>query len=94
MEVFARLKLLGLKLHPDKCKFYCDCVEYIGHMIYPRGLGVVASKGEIVISIPRQRDVSRLCAFLELHTGLSCRRLRTDGRSNDGCWVVRDLDNL
>ena len=27
---------------------------------------MVASKGKVVISIPRQRDVRRLCAFLGL----------------------------
>jgi hypothetical protein len=46
-DVFARLRLHGLKLHPDKCKFYCDCVEYLGHMIYLGGLGVVASKWKL-----------------------------------------------
>jgi hypothetical protein len=65
-EVFARLRLHGLKLHPGKCKFYCDRVEYLGHMIYPGGLGVVASKVEVVMSIPKPRDVSRLRAFLGL----------------------------
>lgn len=65
-EVFARLRLHGLKLHPNKCKFYYDRVEYLGHMIYPGGLGVVASKVEVMISIPRPKDVSRLRAFLGL----------------------------
>jgi hypothetical protein len=32
-DAFARLRLHGLKLHPSKCKFYCDRVEYLGHMI-------------------------------------------------------------
>jgi hypothetical protein len=67
MEVFVRLRLHGLKLYPGKCKFYCDRVEYVGHMIYPRGLGVVASKVEVVMSIPRLKDVSRLRAFLRLY---------------------------
>jgi hypothetical protein len=66
-EIFTRLRLHGLKLHPGKCKFYCDCVEYLGHMIYPGGLGVVASKVEVVMSVPRPRDVSRLRAFLGLY---------------------------
>jgi hypothetical protein len=66
-DVFARLRLHGLKLHHSKCKFYCDRVEYLGHMIYPGGLGVVASKVEVVMSIPRPRDVSRLRAFLGLY---------------------------
>jgi hypothetical protein len=67
IEVFARLRIHGLKLYPSKCKFYCDRVEYLGHMIYPGGLGVVASKVEVVMSIPRSRDVSRLRAFLGLY---------------------------
>jgi hypothetical protein len=66
VDVFARLRLHGLKLHPCKCRFYCDRVEYLGHIIYPGGLGVVASKVEVVTSIPRPRDVSRLRAFLGL----------------------------
>jgi hypothetical protein len=66
IEVFGRLRLHSLKLHPDKCRFYCDRVEYLGHMIYPGGLGVVASKVEVVMSIPRPKDVSRLRVFLGL----------------------------
>jgi hypothetical protein len=66
-EVFARLRLHGLKLHPGKCKFYCDCIEYLGHMIYPGGLGMVASKVEVVMSIPKPKDMSRLWAFLGLY---------------------------
>jgi hypothetical protein len=65
-EVFARLRFHSLKLHPDKCRFYCDRVEYLGHMIYLGGLGVIASKVEVVMSIPRPRDVSKLRAFLGL----------------------------
>jgi hypothetical protein len=66
IEVFARLRLHSLKLHPSKYRFYCDHVEYLGHMIYQRRLGVVASKVEVVMSIPRPKDVSRLRAFLGL----------------------------
>jgi hypothetical protein len=65
-EVFARLRLHDLKLHPSKCRFYYDRVEYLGHMIYLRGLGVVASKVEVVMSISKPRDVSRLRVFLGL----------------------------
>jgi len=67
MEVFARLRLYGLKLHPSNlCKFYYDHVEYWGHMIYPSRLEVVASKVEVMIFIPKPKDVSRLQAFLGL----------------------------
>jgi hypothetical protein len=43
VDVFDRLRLHGLKLHAGKYKFYCDRVEYLGYMIYPGGLGMVAS---------------------------------------------------
>jgi hypothetical protein len=66
VDVFARLRFHGLKLYPGKYKFYCDRVEYLGHMIYLGGLGVVASKVEVMMSIPKPRDVSRLQAFLGL----------------------------
>ena len=66
IDVFAKLRLHNLKLHPGRCRFYCDCVEYLGHMIYSGRLGVVASKVEVVISIPRPKDVNRLQAFLGL----------------------------
>jgi hypothetical protein len=68
-EVFARLRLHGLKLHLGKCKFYCDRIEYLG-------LGMVASKVEVVMSIPRPRDVSRLRAFLGL-CNYSCKFVKT-----------------
>ena len=35
--------------------------------MYPSGLGVVASKVKVVMSIPRPRDISRLRAFLGLY---------------------------
>jgi hypothetical protein len=62
-EVFARLELHGLKLHPRKCKFYYDRIEYLGHMIIPGGLGVLSSKVAVIVSLPRAHDVSRLRAF-------------------------------
>ena len=66
MDVFAGLRLCGLKLHSDKCKFFFNRIECLGHIIYLNGLGVVASKVEVVLSIPRPCDVSRLRAFLGL----------------------------
>ena len=67
LKVFTRLNLHGLKLHLDKYRFYYDCVEYLGHMIYMGRLGAVASKVEVIMSIPKPKDVSRLRAFLGLY---------------------------
>ncbi len=39
-EVFGRLKEHNFKFRPNKCRFFHTHVEYLGHMIYPNGLGV------------------------------------------------------
>jgi hypothetical protein len=38
--VFEQLKAHGLRLHLGKCKLFQENVEYLGHVIYPGGLGV------------------------------------------------------
>ncbi len=38
--VFEWLKVHGLRLHPGKCKFFQESVEYLGYVIYPGGWGV------------------------------------------------------
>ena len=45
----------GLKLHPSKCTFFYSQVEYLGHMIYPRGLRVLKGKVEALASISRPK---------------------------------------
>jgi hypothetical protein len=38
--VFEQFKAHGLRLHLGKCNFFQESVEYLGHVIYPGGLGV------------------------------------------------------
>jgi hypothetical protein len=64
--VFERLKTHGLRLHPRKCKFFQENVEYLGHVIYLGGLGVQQIKVEAIARIPRPMDVSRVRAFMGL----------------------------
>jgi hypothetical protein len=64
--VFEQLKAHGLRLHPGKCKFFQENVEYLGHVIYPGGLGVQQAKVEAIAHIPRPMDVSRVRAFMGL----------------------------
>ncbi|PTQ33208.1 hypothetical protein MARPO_0091s0058, partial [Marchantia polymorpha] len=64
--VFKRLRAHGLRLHPGKCKFFHEKVEYLGHVIYPVGLGVQQAKVEAIARIPRPTDVSRVRAFMSL----------------------------
>jgi len=60
------LKAHGLRLHPRKCKFFQESVEYLGHVIYPGGLGVQQAKVEAIARIPRPMDVSRVRTFMGL----------------------------
>jgi len=64
--VFEWLKVHGLHFHPRKCKFLQENVEYLGHVIYPSGLGVQQVKVEAIARIPHPTDVSRVCAFMGL----------------------------
>ncbi len=64
--VFKRLKAHGLCLHPGKCKFFQENVEYLGHVIYPSGLGVQQAKVEAIACMPHPMDVSRVRAFMGL----------------------------
>jgi hypothetical protein len=64
--VFEQLKVHGLHLHRGKCKFFQENVEYLGHVIYPSGLGMQQVKVEAIAHIPRPMDVSRVRAFMGL----------------------------
>ncbi len=64
--MFERLKVHGLRLHLKKCKFFQENVEYLGHVIYPGGLGVQQAKVEAIACISRPTDVNRVRTFMGL----------------------------
>jgi hypothetical protein len=65
--VFEQLKAHGLRLHLRKCKFFQELsVEYLGHVIYPSGLGVQQVKVEAIARITHPTDVSRIHTFVGL----------------------------
>ncbi len=64
--MFEGLKVHGLRPHPGKCKFFQESVEYLGHVIYPSGLGVQQVKVEAIACILRPTNVSRVRAFMGL----------------------------
>ena len=55
-----------MRLHPRKCKFFQNQVEYLGHMIYLDGIGVQQTKVDAIAQISFPIDVSRVCAFVGL----------------------------
>ncbi len=64
--MFERLKVHGLRLHLKKCKFFQESVEYLGHVIYPGGLGVQQAKVEAIACILRPTNVNRVRTFMGL----------------------------
>jgi hypothetical protein len=64
--VFEQLKAHGLRLHPGKCKFLQESVEYLGHVIYLGGLGVQQAKVKATARISCPMDVSRVRTFMGL----------------------------
>ncbi len=64
--MFEQLRAHSLHLHPRKCKFFQESVEYLGHVIYPGGLGMQQIKVEAIAHIPCLTDVSKVCAFMGL----------------------------
>jgi hypothetical protein len=59
-QVFRKLKEHNLKLHLSKCWFFHIQVEFLGHMIYPRGLGVQKAKVEAISQVVQPSNVNRL----------------------------------
>lgn len=63
--VLTRLKLAGIKLYPEKCKFLKPCIEYLGHKIdKKKRLHPAESKVEAIIHAPDPRNVDELLLFI------------------------------
>ena len=65
-EVLRRLKYHGITLKKEKCKFMCDSVEYLGHVIDAQGLHVKQDKVDAIVNAPKPSNVTELRAYLGL----------------------------
>ena len=64
--IIDRLEAVGLKLKPVKCKFIRSEVEYLGHVVTPKGLKVNHKLTEAVQEFPRPMNVTEVRRFLGL----------------------------
>ncbi len=64
--MFEGLKAHGLHLHPGKCKFFQESVEFLSHVIYLGGLGVQQAKVEAIACILCPTGVSKVRTFMGL----------------------------
>jgi len=70
--VFDRIRAANLKLNPKKCKFMCDEVDYLGHLVTPAGLRPNNSNLDAVKHFPVPTNLRQLRQFLGL-TSHYCR---------------------
>ena len=65
-EVFKRLREAGLKVHPGKCVFASDSIDFLGHRILDNSLRPQEDKLSAMKKLPAPIDVSSLRAALGL----------------------------
>lgn len=64
LRVLNRLKEYGLKLSPDKCKFFQFSVRYLGHIVSEKGIETDPEKIESIKSWPVPKTLKQLRSFL------------------------------
>ncbi|XP_061570024.1 uncharacterized protein K02A2.6-like [Cololabis saira] len=62
--VLGRLEEFGLRVQKEKCKFFKDSLEYLGHVIDAQGLHKAPEKVRAIVEAPAPTDVSQLRSFL------------------------------
>ncbi|KAK7921783.1 hypothetical protein WMY93_008685 [Mugilogobius chulae] len=64
LRVLNRLKEYGLKLSPEKCKFFQTSVRYLGHIVSERGVETDPGKIAAIKSWPIPTNLKQLRSFL------------------------------
>lgn len=64
LRVLSRLKEFGLKLSPEKCKFFQSSVRYLGHIVSEKGVETDPEKISSLKSWPVPRNLKELRSFL------------------------------
>ena len=59
-EVLKRLKTNGLRVKREKCAFFQNSVEYLGHLVGVAGLHTLPSKAETIVQAPESENVQQL----------------------------------
>ena len=64
--VFERLRNAGLKVHPGKCLFATDKIDFLDHCVTADGLSPQEEKVSAVRDLPPPVDISKLRSALGL----------------------------
>ena len=63
-KVFQKLDEAGLHLKPNKCKFFRDRLEYLGHVVSSKGIETIPRKIAAIINWPRPKNITQIRSFL------------------------------
>ncbi|XP_072177830.1 uncharacterized protein [Diadema setosum] len=66
LEVLKRLEKHNVRVKPQKCEFFKDSVEYLGHRVDKDGLHPMKCKVDAIKNAPTPRNISELRSFLGL----------------------------
>ena len=66
--VLGRLEEFGLRVQREKCEFFKESLEYLGHVIDARGLHTSPEKVRAISEAPAPTNVSELRSFIGLIT--------------------------
>jgi len=64
IHVLNRLQAYGLKLSPEKCKFFQTSVRYLGHIVSSDGVKTDPEKVQALKTWPRPQNLKELQSFL------------------------------
>ena len=65
-EVFRRLRDANVKLNPNKCSFFKQRLEYLGHVVTPEGISPNPEKVRVVQEFTTPTNLKELRSFLGL----------------------------
>ena len=65
-EVLRRLQEHGVHLKREKCSFYQESVQYLGHHISAKGIHTTKDKTQAILDAPEPKNIQELRSFLGL----------------------------
>ena len=63
-EIFQRLQDYGIAIHPEKCQFGKEELEFLGHTINANGIFPIKSKVKVISDFPKPMTQRKLREFL------------------------------
>ena len=65
-NVFAKLKEANLTVRKEKCSFFQDEIEYLGHTLTKEGLKKTQQKVKAIVAAPQPTNVTEVRSFIGL----------------------------